>query len=159
MNLKYLARYTHRVAISNSRLVEIDEDSVQFSWKNYRKNHKIGTTRMKAHEFIRRFLLHVLPKGFTRIRHYGILANRLRSQTIQTCRALLAESVDPPDHDKNRETDSAKRCVFRTKGFRVQSSSSRALLASNPIERREGSCFHAKPRPFHVGNSLCSLNA
>ncbi len=115
--IKYLARYTHRVAISNSRLVEIDEDSVQFSWKNYRKNHEIKTTRMKAHEFMRRFLLHVLPKGFTRIRHYGILANRLRRQTIETCRVLLAGAVDQPEHSKETETeisvptqDDSRRC-------------------------------------------------
>lgn len=92
--LKYLARYTHRIAISNSRLIGIEGDEVVFRWKNYRQNGMIETGRLKAAEFLRRFLQHVLPKGFTRIRHFGILSNRLRSAAIELCRSLLADHGD-----------------------------------------------------------------
>jgi hypothetical protein len=76
--LKYLARYTHRVAISNRRLLSIDPQKVVFRWKDYRHQQRPRTMTLQAEEFIRRFLLHVLPKGFMRIRHYGFLSNRNR---------------------------------------------------------------------------------
>jgi hypothetical protein len=101
--LSYLSRYTHRVAISNSRLLSLDERGVTFRWKDYRAQ---GRTRHKsmtltAEEFMRRFLLHVLPAGFHRLRHYGLLANPTRKKNIELARALLhvpAPSVpaDPP---------------------------------------------------------------
>jgi hypothetical protein len=89
--LAYLSRYTHRVAISNQRLIAFDERGVTFRWKDYRAS---GRTRSKtmtldAPEFMRRFLLHVLPGGFHRIRHYGLLANPVRRQNLATIRALL----------------------------------------------------------------------
>jgi hypothetical protein len=89
--LAYLSRYTHRVAISNQRLIAFDERGVTFRWKDYRAS---GRTRNKtmtldAPEFMRRFLLHVLPGGFHRIRHYGLLANPVRRQNLATIRALL----------------------------------------------------------------------
>jgi Putative transposase/Transposase zinc-binding domain len=97
--LSYLARYTHRVAISNSRLIAADAEGVTFKYKDYRVEgpgrHK--TMTLSAHEFIRRFLLHVLPKGFHRIRHYGLLANGSRAGNIAKTRALLA--VLPPAED------------------------------------------------------------
>jgi hypothetical protein len=116
--LKYLARYTHRIAISNSRLVGIEnDDEVVFRWKNYRKDGAMETTRLSAPEFMRRFLQHVLPKGFTRIRHFGILANRLRSSVIELCRDLLGDrdsnSSDEPDEDVNKQRqcdDAPKAC-------------------------------------------------
>ena len=90
--LAYLARYTHRVAISNSRLIAAGADGVTFKYKDYRldgpERYKVMT--LSAHEFIRRFLLHVLPKGFHRIRHYGLLANGSRAENIAKARALLA---------------------------------------------------------------------
>ena len=90
--LAYLSRYTHRVAISNSRLLALDERGVTFRWKDYRAK---GRTRYKAmtlqpDEFMRRFLLHVLPGGFHRIRHYGLLANGGRRHNLATVRGLLA---------------------------------------------------------------------
>jgi hypothetical protein len=96
--LAYLARYTHRVAISNSRLLAFDERGVTFRWKDYREK---GRTRYKSMtlsspEFMRRFLLHVLPSGFHRIRHYGLLANPARCQHIATARALLTGSAPQP---------------------------------------------------------------
>ena len=87
--LAYLARYTHRAAIANSRLVAIDEDKVAFTFKDYRRNGQRKVMRLEAHEFIRRFLLHVLPDGFHRIRHYGFLANGQRTLKLELCRALL----------------------------------------------------------------------
>jgi len=97
--LAYLSRYTHRVAISNSRLLSMDERGVAFRWKDYRAK---GKTRHKAmtlspQEFMRRFLLHVLPSGFHRIRHYGLLANGNRLDNLALARELLHATPPPPD--------------------------------------------------------------
>ena len=89
--LAYLSRYTHRVAISNSRLIAMDEHGVTFRWKDYRAKgrtrHK--TMSLEPHEFMRRFLLHVLPAGFHRIRHYGLLASANRAANLARARELL----------------------------------------------------------------------
>jgi hypothetical protein len=97
--LAYVARYTHRVAISNNRLLDIEEGKVRFRWKNYRDGNRPKTMTLSADEFIRRFLLHVLPDGFQRIRYYGFLANRHRQQKLARCRQLLAmpQPVAPDD--------------------------------------------------------------
>jgi hypothetical protein len=87
--LEYLGRYTHRVAISNNRLLTIDEGQVRFRWKDYRHHDRQKTMTLDAAEFIRRFLLHLLPAGFHRIRHYGWLANRFRAGKLALCRQLL----------------------------------------------------------------------
>ncbi len=99
--LRYLSRYTHRVAISNRRLVAADNTSIAFRWKDYRINGpgRWKTMRLHPHEFIRRFLMHVLPKGFHRIRHYGLFANANRAENIATARALL-HIVPPADPQK-----------------------------------------------------------
>ena len=99
--LAYLARYTHRVAISNSRLLGLDERGVSFRYKDYRRNGRARycTMMLSADEFIRRFLLHVLPKGFHRIRHYGLLASAGCKTNIARARELMAApmpEVDPP---------------------------------------------------------------
>ena len=88
--LEYLGRYTHRVAISNNRLIGFDGDEVQFRWKDYRHDSRQKVMSLAAPEFIRRFLLHVLPSGLQRIRHYGLLANRHRAEKLLRCRQLLA---------------------------------------------------------------------
>jgi hypothetical protein len=93
--LKYLARYTHRVAISNRRLVALEDGEVQFQWKDYAHGGGPKTMTLKAIEFIRRFLLHVLPSGFVRIRHYGFLANRVCREKLALCRALLGVEPTP----------------------------------------------------------------
>ena len=92
--LSYLTRYTHRVAISNSRLIAANADGVTFKYKDYRVEgpERYKTMTLAPHEFIRRFLLHVLPRGFHRIRHYGLLANGGRVENIAKARALLAVS-------------------------------------------------------------------
>ena len=89
--LEYLGRYTHRVAISNNRLINFAEGQVRFRWKDYRHESRPKVMQLAVDEFIRRFLLHVLPSGFQRIRHYGFLANRYRAVKLAQCRQLLAE--------------------------------------------------------------------
>ena len=87
--LRYLGRYTHRVAISNHRLVSFDGDQVTFRWKDYAHGNKKRKMTVSAEEFVRRFLLHILPKGFVRIRHFGFMANAQRAASLQLCRQLL----------------------------------------------------------------------
>ena len=87
--LDYVGRYTHRVAISNNRLLDIAEAKVTFRYKDYRHHAQQKTMTLQAEEFIRRFLLHVLPQGFQPIRYYGFLANRYREQKLPRCRKLL----------------------------------------------------------------------
>jgi hypothetical protein len=105
--LRYLSRYTHRVAISNRRLMAADNGAIAFRWKDYRVNGpgRWKTMRLHPHEFIRRFLMHVLPKGFHRIRHYGLFANANRAENIATARALL--NVAPPAVDTQEQPDIA----------------------------------------------------
>ena len=108
--LAYLARYTHRVAIANSRLVSLDDHAVRFRWKDYRAADpatgavKIGTMALSPEEFIRRFLLHVLPTGFHRIRHYGLLAKGPSAPDLSQVRALItaqtSEAVAPPEAER-----------------------------------------------------------
>jgi Putative transposase/Transposase zinc-binding domain len=91
--LKYLARYTHRAAISNRRLVDFTDGQVTFRWKDYAHGGRQGSMTLAAIEFVRRFLLHVLPSGFVRVRHYGLLANRYRQEKLARCRELLGMAV------------------------------------------------------------------
>ena len=103
--LAYLARYTHRVAISNRRLIALDEGGVTFRFKDYRRDgpERQRVMTLATDEFIRRFLLHVLPRGFHRIRHYGLLAGSARRECLERARRLLA--VAPPVEDKPEEID------------------------------------------------------
>jgi Putative transposase/Transposase zinc-binding domain len=98
--LDYVGRYTHRVAISNNRLVSIDAERVRFRWKDYRNGSQQKTMSLQAGEFIRRFLIHVLPEGFHRIRYFGFLGNCHRAQKLALCRELLRMAptapADPP---------------------------------------------------------------
>jgi hypothetical protein len=104
--LDYVGGYTHRVAISNNRLLAIDNDQIRFQWKDYRNRNQLKTITMSSEEFIRRFLLHVLPNGFRRIRYYGFLGNRNRQEKLDRCRLLLgmttAQQVaaSPPDENQ-----------------------------------------------------------
>lgn len=93
--LKYLARYTHRVAISNSRITTVRDGSVSFRFRNAKHGNATRTTTMTAVEFLRRFLLHVLPGGFVRIRHFGFMGNRCRAEKLARCRELLGASPVP----------------------------------------------------------------
>jgi hypothetical protein len=87
--LKYLARYTHRIAISNHRLLDVTEEHVSFSWKDYRHGHRRRVMTLELTEFARRFLMHVLPRRFVKIRYYGLLAQSQRSRSLDRCRDLL----------------------------------------------------------------------
>jgi hypothetical protein len=91
--LKYLARYTHRVAISNSRIVEVADGRVTFRYKDYADDHRSKVLTLSGVEFLRRFVQHVLPKGFVKVRHYGLVANRTRDERLALCRRLLAVEV------------------------------------------------------------------
>ncbi len=96
--LAYLGRYTHRVAISNHRLVNFDGERVRFRWRDYAHANKRKVMSLTADEFVRRFLLHTLPRGFTRIRHFGLLANRLRHDRLSHCRRLIGQpKPEPPE--------------------------------------------------------------
>jgi hypothetical protein len=101
--LKYVARYTHRVAISNNRLLDINDGKVQFRWKDYRDGNRHKTMTLGANEFIRRFLLHVLPDGFQRIRYFGFLANRYRAEKLALCRQLM--QMPPPTVKREANKD------------------------------------------------------
>ena len=104
--LRYLSRYTHRIAISNRRLIAADQRGVTFKYKDYRLNGRARykTMTLDPHEFIRRFLMHALPKGLHRIRHYGLLANTNRASNIAKARELLAV---PPLSDEPETAETA----------------------------------------------------
>jgi hypothetical protein len=93
--LKYLARYTHRVAISNHRLVALEDGQVTFRYKDYQRGHRLRTLTLEAVEFLRRLMLHVPPRGFHRLRPFGFLANRVRQARLAQCRTLLGQATPP----------------------------------------------------------------
>ncbi len=110
--LAYLSRYTHRVAIANSRLIALDDNAVTFKWKDYRAKgrERAKVMTLATHEFIRRFLIHVLPQGFHRIRHYGLFANGGRAQNLALARRLLAmpapeATTDDAENDAENDND------------------------------------------------------
>ena len=111
--LAYLSRYTHRVAIANSRLISHDEAGVTFKCKDYRANNgeRYKTMTLAADEFIRRFLIHVLPSGFHRIRHYGLFASHLRAKNLATLRTVLAVATAEPTPPQVLDND-AERCPY-----------------------------------------------
>jgi hypothetical protein len=99
--LNYLGRYTHRVAISNNRLKELKDAQVTFAYKDYKHEHQQKLMTLSADEFLRRFLMHVLPDSFQRIRHYGLLGNRHRAENLARCRELLAMPAPVPQHQRD----------------------------------------------------------
>lgn len=141
--LAYLGRYTHRVAIANSRLVALDDDHVAFSWKDYRQNSATKIMRLKPGEFIRRFLLHTLPDGFHRIRHFGFMANRHRAAKLALCRSLLDHERTAPNDGQPPPVDSeAPACPDCGGVMRI-------------VERFRHSFSHSGPRtsPFRCDTS------
>ena len=145
--LAYLGRYTHRVAIANSRIVSVTDDAVAFRWKDYRHHGKSKV--MTLDEFIRRFLLHTLPDGFHRIRHFGFMANRHRAAKLALCRTLLDHERKAPNNAEPSPVDSALH--------------TRAEVPACPdcggvmriIERFRHSCSRSSPRtpPFRCDTS------
>ena len=112
--LAYLGRYSHKTAIGNHRLVDFDGQHVSFRWRDYADDNTLKVMRLDADEFIRRFLLHVLPHGFTRLRHYGLLANRCRASKLARCRALLDQPAPEP-----REPETAQEMLLRLTGIDI----------------------------------------
>ncbi len=109
--LRYLGRYTHRVAISNHRLLAFDGERVSFRWRDYAHGNKSRVMTLDSVEFLRRFFLHVLPKGFVRIRHFGFLANRFRTERLSLCRQLLSVTPEPiPSTQPPSQSASTWRC-------------------------------------------------
>jgi Putative transposase/Transposase zinc-binding domain len=108
--LDYVGRYTHRVAISNNRLLDMQDEQVTFRWKDYRDGNTPKTMTLAAEEFIRRFLLHVLPPGFQRIRYFGFMANRHRQEKLERCRLLMGTRPSPlPDAEPSMPEDYRER--------------------------------------------------
>ena len=107
--LAYLSRYTHRVAIANSRLISVDQHRVTFKWKDYRakQQNRYKNMSLETHEFIRRFLIHVVPRGFHRIRHYGLFANAQRKQNLAKARQLLGVKISHELNDADHADDSS----------------------------------------------------
>jgi len=113
--LEYLGRYTHRVAISNNRILDMGNETVTFSYKDRKNNNTKITMQLKANEFIRRFLLHALPKKFMRIRHCGFLANRCKKSNLLKCRRILGQNTIPD----NLSNKSAKELMLDLTGLDI----------------------------------------
>jgi len=114
--VRYVGRYTHKVAISNNRLLSLEDGKVRFSFKNYRKKGCWEKTALTIDEFIRRFLLHVLPKGFHRIRHYGFLANGRRKAMMEKIRTIIEESPSTNNHNSDKPEEERIKCPNCKKG-------------------------------------------
>jgi hypothetical protein len=114
-----VGRYTHRVALSNNRLLDIENEQVRFQWKDYRTGDQVKTMTLSADEFIRRFLLHALPNGFQRIRYYGFLGNRYRQKRLDQCRRLLGmqmpdpHTASPPEQEYRDRYEDLTGCSLR----------------------------------------------
>ncbi len=98
--LEYLGRYTHRIAISNNRIVDVKDGKVTFTYRDRKNDNALRLKTLEAEEFIRRFLLHVLPAGFMKIRHFGFLSNRRKKENVKLCRALLGDNAPEPKRQK-----------------------------------------------------------
>jgi hypothetical protein len=127
---RYLGRYSHRVAISNHRLRQVTDTHVQFDWKDYAGGNQVRQMRLDIDEFIRRFLLHVLPKGFVRIRHYGLLASINVAGKLERCRRLLEGNCKP------KPTTAAKTWIERVLEWTGQDMMA-CPRCQGPLTRRE----------------------
>jgi hypothetical protein len=115
--LTYLSRYTHRVAIANSRLLSMTDDKVSFLYRDYAHGHRTRTMTLDAHEFLRRFLLHVLPAGFVRIRYFGLLAPRHRNPALHLCREYLRARLPQQLSPAGATAEVAKLCQHCRRGI------------------------------------------
>ena len=142
--LRYLGRYTHKTAITNHRLVDFDGEHVRFRWRDYAHGNKVKVMRLDGGEFVRRFLLHVLPKGFTRIRHYGLLANRCRAGKLARCRELLAQPEPEPPAP---ETVPAMMLRLTGKDITVCDKCGHGPLRQVPLPKASPETAWRAPRP------------
>jgi len=140
----YVGRYTHRVAISNHRIVDIEDGQVKFNWRDYRDNNQQKTMPLSADEFIGRFLLHVLPSGFHRIRYYGFLGNRHRKEKLERCRQLLGMAPS-----KENSAEPATQEDYRDRYERLTGRS----LRECPV------CHRGRMVPIKVLPTVCSSPA
>jgi hypothetical protein len=145
--LKYLARYTHRVAISNRRLLRLENGQVTFSWKDYAHGNRQSTMTLSAVEFIRRFLLHVLPASFVKIRYYGFMANRHRSENLARCRALLRQTSAATDGELPQETEPTGEVLEETPTFRCPACQKGIMRIIQRLERQRGPLAAFRPSP------------
>jgi hypothetical protein len=113
--LAYLGRYTHRVALSNDRLLALTDGRVRFRWRDYADGDQVKIMDLDVDEFLRRFLLHIVPDGFVRIRHFGLLANRRRAAALARCRGLLAHAPPPVDRP-----ESVREIMLRLTGIDIE---------------------------------------
>ena len=173
--LRYLSRYTHRVAISNRHLVSADGNGVAFRWKDYRTDGpgRWKTMTLSPHEFIRRFLMHVLPKGFHRIRHYGLFANGNRTANIARARELLGAvpRVAGPEEKKAATPDEPRvlpcpcpRCGDRMIVIEVFAPGCEPRYRPTPTPTRSGSTRHdgcsdcaRQSAPSHAGHRPATI--
>ena len=143
--LKYLARYTHRVAISNRRLLSMENGRVTFEWKDYAGGNKTRTMTLDAVEFIRRFLLHILPGGFVRIRQFGFLANRSRGKKLERCRELLgappasAKTAIVANRESRADEQDRKLCPVCGIGHMILIGMVHAIRLAQPLPRQDSS--------------------
>ena len=107
--IAYVGRYTHRAAITNSRILNIADGKVTFRYKDYRDEKRIKTMTLPAEEFIRRFLLHVLPEGFVRIRHFGLMANGRKKAKLERCREVLGEGIGEKEKEERENQEERER--------------------------------------------------
>jgi hypothetical protein len=110
-----LGRYTHRVALSNERILSVAADRVRFRWRDYADGDRVKVMELEAAEFIRRFLLHIVPDGFVRIRHFGLLANRTRTAKLAQCRQVLTQPAAPAP----RPVESVHALMLRLTGIDI----------------------------------------
>ena len=113
--LAYLGRYTHRVALSNDRLLALADGRVHFRWRDYADGDRVKVLALDVDEFLRRFLLHIVPDGFVRIRHFGLLANRHRAVKLAQCRAQLAQPAVVP-----APPESVRALMLRVAGVDIE---------------------------------------
>jgi hypothetical protein len=113
--LAYLGRYTHRVALSNNRLLALADGRVHFRWRDYADGDRVKVMALDVDEFLRRFLLHIVPDGFVRIRHFGLLANRRRTPALAQCRVLLTQPPPPVDGP-----ESVREVMLRLTGLDIE---------------------------------------
>jgi hypothetical protein len=149
--LAYLSRYTHRVAIANSRLIAADERAVTFKWKDYRAEQRCRykTMTLDPEEFIRRFLLHVLPAGFHRIRHYGLFANTARKNNLARAREqLTGKETDAPTDAETNGADTANTGNSDASSTYVCPDCGAPMILIESFER--GQLPRAPPRPINA---------
>jgi hypothetical protein len=156
---RYLGRYSHRVAISNHRLRDVTDTHVQFQWKDYARGNQVREMRLHVDEFIRRFLLHVLPKGFVRIRHYGLLASINVAGKLEQCRRLLEADCQPRP---NRPTKTWIERVVEWTGREPM----RCPRCQGPLTRRElsnpldyGAAFTRAERSSREQQTVPAINS